>query len=168
MSIRSTGSHTPRLKRWMIAATAVAVLFSGSTAAWLSLVAQQQSPTVSASNDKPGWGQEAIEDLREHAAALSPIANANACGMGASSCFKCHNGGRAPAPKVDAKTGQWHLDHKSVNGSCAGCHKGNERLVKKELAHEGLVKNPRLNAANTCDSCHKAGNTAELNRRYQK
>ncbi len=168
MSMKTFGSRLGKYKKWLIAATAFTVLFSASTAAWLSLLGEQQSTNAPVSNAESGWGQEAVADLREYGAALSPIANANACGMGASSCFKCHNGTRAPAAKMDSKTGPWHLDHKSVNGSCVGCHKGKDRLVKKELAHEGMIKDPRQKSADTCDACHKAGNAAELNKRYQK
>ncbi len=168
MSIRTIVGQWRKYKRWMIAATALTVLLSASTAAWLSLVAEQQYPAAPVGSAGSGWGQEAIGDLREYAAALSPIASANACGMGASSCFKCHNGTRAAAPKMDPKTGPWHLDHKSVNGSCVGCHKGNQRLIKKELAHEGMIKDSRLKVAEACDVCHKTGNSAELNKRYQK
>lgn len=168
MSIRTIVGQLRKYMRWMIAATAVTVLFAASTAAWLSLVAERHSEVAPLSSAGSGWGQEAIVDWREYAAALSPIANANACGMGASSCFKCHNGTRAAAPKMDAKTAPWHLEHKSVNGSCVGCHKGKDRLIKKELAHEGMIKDSRLKVAETCDSCHKSGNTAELNKRYQK
>lgn len=168
MSIKTIVSQLRKYKRLMIAGTAFIVLFSGSTVAWLSLVSEQQSSMATVSSAESGWGQEAIGNLREYAATLSPIASANACGMGASSCFKCHNGTRAAAPKMDAKTDPWHVDHKSVNGSCAGCHKGQQRLIKKELAHEGLIKDPRMKLADTCDACHKTGNTAELNKRYQK
>ena len=166
MSIRTIVSQLRRYKRWVIAASAFTFLLSTTTAAWLSLVAEQQSPVAPVSS--AGWGHEAVGDLRDYAAALSPIASANACGLGASSCFKCHNGTRAAAPKMDAKTGPWHFDHKSVNGDCVVCHKGNERLIKKELAHTGLVKDPRTKVADTCQSCHKSGNTADLNKRYQK
>jgi hypothetical protein len=168
MSIRTIVGQLRKYKRWMIAATAFAAIFSISTAAWLSLVAEQQSEVAPVSSAEAGWGQEAIGKVREYAAALSPIASANACGLGASSCFKCHNGARAAAPKMDPKTGPWHSDHKSVNDSCAGCHKGNQRLIKKELAHQGLIKDPRLKVTETCDACHKSGNTAELNKHYQK
>ena len=168
MSIRAIVGQLRKYKQWMIAATALTVLFSASTAAWLSLLAEQQSPAAPISSIDSGWGQEAITDLREYAAALSPIASANACGMGASSCFKCHNGTRAAAPKMDRKTAPWHLDHKSVNGSCVGCHKGKDRLIKKELAHEGMIIDSRLKVAEACDVCHKTGNSAELNKRYQK
>lgn len=166
MSIRNIFSQLRKYRRWVIAATTLTVLFSTTTAAWLSLVKEQQSPAAPISNI--GWGHEAIGSVRGYVAALSPIANANACGMGASSCFKCHNGMRAVAPKVDAKTAPWHFDHTSVNGDCVGCHKGNERLIKKELAHTGLIKDPRTNPAVACAGCHKSGNASDLDKRYQK
>ncbi len=87
--------------------------------------------------------------------------------MGASSCFKCHNGSRAPAPKADKQTAPWHIDHKTVNHSCAGCHKGNARLIKQELAHKDLVKDPRTDTQ-TCATCHKGGNVVELVKTYQR
>ncbi len=111
-----------------------------------------------------GWGSEAVAEVRDMMRAVSPIAEANACGMGASSCFKCHNGTRAAAPG-DAK---WHSDHKSVDNSCAGCHKGNARLIKKELAHAEMVKDPRAKANELCASCHKTGNAADLAKAYAK
>ena len=111
-----------------------------------------------------GWGAEALADVRDAMRAVSPIAEANACGMGASSCFKCHNGTRAKAPSTE----KWHTDHKSVDNSCAGCHKGNPRLIKKELAHEQLVKDPRSDATGMCASCHKSGNAGELVKAYKK
>jgi hypothetical protein len=111
-----------------------------------------------------GWGAEALADVRDAMRAVSPIAEANACGMGASSCFKCHNGTRAKAPSTE----KWHADHKSVDNSCAGCHKGNPRLIKKELAHDQLVKDPRADVAGMCASCHKSGNAGELVKAYKK
>lgn len=115
--------------------------------------------------DAKSWGGEALVVSSD---AWSPIAAANACGMGASSCFKCHNGARAAAPKMEKATAPWHVDHKTVNQSCAGCHKGNARIIKKELAHEGLVKDPRASSAETCGTCHKSGNVAELAKTYQR
>jgi hypothetical protein len=129
------------------------------------LAPDRDSPPQAAA---PGWGQEAVESLGAQVAALSPIAAANACGMGASSCFKCHNGQRAAAPKSDRQSAPWHVDHRTVNNSCAGCHKGNPRLIKKELAHAGLIVDSRQKPAETCDNCHKTGNTAELLKQYQK
>jgi hypothetical protein len=111
-----------------------------------------------------GWGAEALADARDLLRATSPIAEANACGMGASSCFKCHNGTRAAAPSQE----KWHTDHKSVDNSCVGCHKGNARLIKKELAHTEMVKDPRPKPAEMCASCHKSGNAADLAKSYKK
>jgi len=166
MNIGAVVSQLRKYKGWWIAVSALTLIFSTSTVAWLLIVNEQQSPIASVSNT--GWGREAVVGVRGYVAEFSPIADANACGMGASSCFKCHNGMRAVAPKMDAKTAPWHVDHKSVDGDCVGCHKGNERLIKKELAHTGLIKDPRVNMAGSCDSCHKSGNTADLNARYKK
>ena len=114
--------------------------------------------------ESSGWGAEAIADVRDMMRTVSPIAEANACGMGASSCFKCHNGTRAVAPS----TQKWHSDHKSVDNSCVGCHKGNPRLIKKELAHAEMVKDPRPRAAELCAGCHKSGNAGDLVKAYKK
>jgi hypothetical protein len=102
-----------------------------------------------------GWGAESLVELQSGLDKISPIALANACGMGASSCFKCHNGKRAGAPKMDPAKSPWHVDHKKVNNSCVGCHKGNSRMMKEELAHAGLLKGPR-GGAEACGGCHKA------------
>ena len=119
-----------------------------------------EAPPAAAST---GWGHEALADVRERMRAVSPIAEANACGMGASSCFKRHNGTRAGAPKAE----KWHSDHRSVNDSCVGCHKGNARLIKAELAHAGMVKDARL-SPDLCSNCHKSGNLATLVSSYKK
>ena len=100
-----------------------------------------------------GWGAEALSDVRDLMRSVSPIAEANACGMGASSCFKCHNGTRAAAPSQE----KWHTDHKSVDNSCVGCHKGNPRLIKKELAHTEMVKDPRPKVAEMCAELPQVG-----------
>lgn len=116
-----------------------------------------------------GWGAEALAaptgaiDLAQ----LSPVALANACGLGASSCFKCHNGKRTAAPTTDAKH-PWHLDHKAVNFSCAGCHAGNPRLIKQELAHKGLLVHPLTTPGQSCTSCHAGGEADRLLKHYQK
>lgn len=111
-----------------------------------------------------GWGADA---LVADTPVWSPIHAANACGMGASSCFKCHNGSRAVAPTQDRQQAPWHVEHKAVNQSCSGCHRGNARLIKKELAHKDLVQDPRTETA-TCATCHKGGNVAELVKMYQR
>ena len=106
-----------------------------------------------------GWGDEV-----QHAiAALSPIQLANACGLGASSCFKCHNDKRAALPVMK---NPWHDDHRKSNYSCAGCHKGNPRLLKKRLAHRELIADPRL-APRRCKVCHLSDEPSGLVARYQ-
>lgn len=102
-----------------------------------------------------GWGAEATSALAEGARWLSPIALANACGLGASSCFKCHNGKRAAAPNMDATKSPWHAQHAKVNNSCVGCHKGNPRIMKEDMAHKNMLAKPRDNTDQVCASCHK-------------
>lgn len=101
-----------------------------------------------------GWGGEAALAISEGAGLLSPIKLANACGLGASSCFKCHNGKRAALPNTDAKKAPWHAQHSKVNNSCVGCHKGNARIMKEELAHAKMVAKPFDNKTDSCASCH--------------
>lgn len=101
-----------------------------------------------------GWGGESLNVLQDGLRKVSPIALANACGMGASSCFKCHNGKRAGKPDMDEAKSPWHVQHSKVNNSCVGCHKGNPRMMKEQLAHAGLLKSPRSGAE--CAACHKA------------
>jgi len=133
--------------------------------AWSLAGSTPERADGSVASAKPeGWGAEAIADVRDLIRQASPIAEANACGMGASSCFKCHNGTRAAAPSEQ----KWHTDHKSVDNSCVGCHKGNPRLIKKELAHTAMVKDPRPNPAEMCASCHKTGNASDLVKAYKK
>ncbi len=170
------GSNRPgrtRRRRWASAALAL-------VAAWLLAVAAgtldnlpataladagvvdtsaQQAPSA-------GWGQEVLAVAREQAFELTPFSIANACGIGASSCFKCHNGTRASAPKSDKATNPWHPDHKTVNDSCVGCHGGNARLIKKEIAHANLVKDPRPKPE-MCSKCHQSGDLAGLQKKYQ-
>ncbi len=101
-----------------------------------------------------GWGAEAVSALAESASRVSPIPLANACGLGASSCFKCHNGTRAKAPGMDAAKSPWHAQHAKVNNSCAGCHKGNPRIMKEDIAHAKMVAKPRDDSASSCAGCH--------------
>lgn len=102
------------------------------------------------------WGDEALHATSASPADWLPMAPANACGLGASSCFKCHNGKRAAAPKSDATSAPWHLQHAKVNNSCVGCHRGNPRVTKEDVAHAKLVAKPRDDSAGTCASCHSA------------
>ncbi len=140
-----------------VAAVALALSFAASSPERTDGYGTARDPAA-------GWGAEAVADLRDALRAVSPIAEANACGMGASSCFKCHNGTRAAAPS----TAKWHTDHKSVDNSCVGCHKGNARLIKKELAHTAMVKDPRPQVDALCGACHKSGDAAKLAATYKK
>jgi nitrate/TMAO reductase-like tetraheme cytochrome c subunit len=112
-----------------------------------------------------GWGGETAVALAEGASNLSPISLANACGLGASSCFKCHNGKRAAAPNMDLKKSPWHAQHSKVNNSCVGCHKGNPRIMKEEMAHAKMIAKPRDNSADSCASCH-SGDLAKVQGAY--
>ncbi len=109
-----------------------------------------------------GWGSETLNATES----WSLIQSANACGLGASSCFKCHNGRRAKKWSEDPVTAPWHPNHKKVNFSCAGCHKGNPRLLKKSLAHRKLIANPRTTPSESCAKCHKGQDTAKLLKPY--
>ncbi len=113
------------------------------------------------------WGSEVLRGARERAFQWAPFSVANACGIGASSCFKCHNGTRAIAPKDDKKTSPWHPDHSTVTDDCVGCHRGNPRIIKKEFAHANLVANP-LASADDCTRCHKGGDAPALLKKYQQ
>jgi hypothetical protein len=158
---------------WLIAVTWTSVMTLSKPSQPGSRIAQAhgdaatsiQGPQVAAM-DSPAWGSEALSTVREQAFALAPLSVANACGLGASSCFKCHNGTRAPAAKMDHTTAPWHTDHMHVNDDCVGCHAGNPRIIKKDLAHTGLQKDPRANVA-ACAKCHQTGNAATLLKSYQ-
>ncbi len=112
-----------------------------------------------------GWGGEATVAIAEGVQRLSPIPLANACGLGASSCFKCHNGTRANKPEMDAAKAPWHSQHAKVNNSCVGCHKGNSRIMKQDIAHAKMVAKPRDNTTESCASCHK-GDLAKVQGAY--
>lgn len=108
------------------------------------------------------WGDEVLADIHQHVVAGLPIRVANACGLGASSCFRCHNGTRAKEPGTDPAKDPWHVQHKAVNNSCVGCHQGNPRLMKQDIAHKGLVINPRTQPATSCFTCHTSGDAQGL------
>ncbi len=114
------------------------------------------------------WGEEVLTDLSGRVVAALPVRVANACGLGASSCFRCHNGKRAPAPAEDAARGPWHIDHKKVNNSCGGCHQGNPRLMKQNIAHKGLVANPVAESEKTCFGCHTSADAQGMVDTYRK
>ncbi|MBV2184271.1 MAG: cytochrome c3 family protein [Rhizobium sp.] len=121
----------------------------------LANVGQFAEPQQLAQNDRDAWGAESRFALQDGLQRISPIALANACGLGASSCFKCHNGKRAAEPNMDEAKSPWHAQHRKANNSCVGCHKGNPRIMVKESAHTGLVKSAR-SGVELCGDCHKA------------
>lgn len=167
-SPKTTPTPARRLLRRLAAglgATTLLTLVMVSWSLFLDTPSRPASgPTTLARQAAPDWGQEA---LPARSARWSPIPIANACGLGASSCFKCHNGQRAAAPKLDKENGLWHAQHRTVNDSCAGCHAGNARIIKKELAHAALVADPRTQPGR-CAACHKSEDTAALMKPYQK
>lgn len=111
-----------------------------------------------------GWGASAIRKIHYSFAACSPIAAANACGMGASSCFKCHASGRGPA----ISKSPWHSDHEQVNNDCVGCHQGSPWILKKSLAHAGMIANPLTVPEKSCATCHQGANISKLVASYTK
>ncbi len=113
--------------------------------------------------DDGSWSSEVLANIHEKIVITSPIPVANACGLGASSCFKCHNGKRAALP-----TELWHEQHTKVNHSCTGCHKGNERLMMQSMAHKNLVADPRTKPQEICSDCHTDGDVQTLLDTYQK
>jgi hypothetical protein len=114
--------------------------------------------------DDGSWSSQVLAEIHEKVVITSPIPVANACGLGASSCYKCHNGKRAALPS----TKPWHVQHAKVNHSCVGCHNGNERLMIESMAHKELVPDPRTNPEKFCMDCHKDGDLQTLLGNYQK
>lgn len=141
-----------------VAAAGAVMLFSKS--------AEDELASMEAATTEAGWGSEALAQIHEGASRMSPVSLANACGMGASSCFKCHNGKRADAPNMDSAAAPWHTDHKTVNGSCMGCHQGNPRVMKQDVAHKNLLADPTKDTDTGCVSCHKGDDMNELNAKY--
>jgi hypothetical protein len=144
-------SNRNPVKKWLRGALLISALMLGIAA----ITGGNPAPSRDIVANNAGWGSESLVEIQAGLEKISPIALANACGMGASSCFKCHNGKRAGAANMDPAKAPWHADHKKVNNSCVGCHKGNARLMKEEMAHAGLLKTPRSGAAE-CGGCHKA------------
>jgi hypothetical protein len=117
--------------------------------------------------ESSGWGSEALSEVYDGLSTLSPISLANACGLGASSCFKCHNGKRAMAPKTSPTDGPWHEQHSRVNNSCTGCHKGNPRLMKEKMAHRRLLTDVLNNTDQACSKCHSGSELDGLIKAYK-
>lgn len=133
----------------------LSVTFSLSYAGKLLLDYEEQQAPHYSEQSTSGWGSETLQTVGGSLQNLSPIPLANACGLGASSCFRCHNDRRAPAPAKGPEA-PWHVEHDKVNYSCAGCHQGNPRILKKDIAHANLIANSVSEPAKTCASCHGA------------
>lgn len=138
--------------RKLIRGGIVMSLLGVSAAMLMDLSSSSVDQAVAKANS--GWGAEATAAVASGLVQLSPISLANACGMGASSCFRCHNGKRAAAPNMDAAKSPWHKQHAKTNNSCVGCHKGNARIMKEDLAHAKMIAKPHDNSAGDCASCH--------------
>lgn len=173
LSRRTTRTPTRRLIRRLATGIGIAAIMTLAMVSWSVFVDMPRPSAGSASvpaipvRDTTGWGIEALNTLPTRATAWSPIPVANACGLGTSSCFKCHNGQRAPAPKMDKENGLWHAQHMHVNDDCVGCHAGNARIIKKELAHADLIADPRTKPAR-CATCHMSEDNVALLKQYQK
>ena len=149
----------------------VAALSLAAVLGWSTFSLEGGGPAAeqtAAKGDHSGWGSEVLESIHEQAVAPADliaqglIRPANACGLGASSCFRCHDGGRAQAPPEDPETAPWHIDHAPVNDSCVGCHQGNDRLMRQQMAHRDLVANPLEAPGQSCASCHSADEVDDL------
>lgn len=160
-----TISMVRRIALWGVAISVALVVM----VSWSMLVDKPVPASMSGFPGKSvgGWGEEALKAVHAGAHRWLPIPIANACGIGASSCFKCHNGQRAEAPKMDKENGLWHAQHMYVNDDCVGCHAGNTRLIKKDLAHTGMIVDPRTHPER-CVACHKSGDVVALLKQYQK
>ena len=120
-------------------------------------LAQNAAEEGAASGDD-GWGSESISMLGHDDLSIPLISLANACGLGASSCYKCHNGKRAGAASPLA----WHTEHEKVNNSCVSCHGGNPRLMKEKMAHNKMVRNSLSDPGEYCFTCHQESNKEEM------
>lgn len=157
-----------RFQRMMrsIRRTVVGVTALGVVATGLAMFEASLPTSVADQEQVNGWGSESLAEVHKKAGVFSLIGVANACGLGASSCFKCHNGSRADKPESDPEKAPWHAQHAKVNHSCAGCHNGNERIIRKSMAHRKLIANPVSAPEQSCASCHSGGETKEFTQRY--
>lgn len=154
---KTGGSRKWPGKAWLsLFASALLVAVWAGYAAYVS---DNGMPVV----DDGSWSSEVLAEIHAGIVTSAPIRPANACGLGASSCFKCHNGKRAAKPGDKP----WHTQHEKVNHSCAGCHKGNERLMIQSMAHKKLIKDPRAQSQETCQVCHAGDDMPTLLGKYQ-
>lgn len=141
----------------------IMLLISG---AGMVMVSYDSTDVLAQHDAEDGWGAEALSQVYHGISSMSPIPLANACGLGASSCFKCHNGKRAAAANMDSGVAPWHSDHAKANNSCAGCHQGNPRLMKEKMAHNNMLNDPRSNLKQACSTCHAGSDLDALNKSY--
>ena len=153
-----------RLMRECTRAVVATVLVTGVALVISSYNSTEPSPVRTAAQD--GWGSESLSQVYASLSDISPISLANACGLGASSCFKCHNGKRAGAANMDNEKAPWHSQHAKVNNSCAGCHQGNPRLMKEKMAHNRMLGDPRTDLQQACSTCHSGDDLNELSKLY--
>lgn len=121
-----------------------------------------QNAAEKGSDSGSGWGAESISKVGQYDLHVPLIPLANACGLGASSCYKCHNGKRAEAAGPEA----WHTDHETVNNSCASCHGGNPRIMVERMAHNKMEPNPITNPGKYCYECHQESDRKGLVEAY--
>lgn len=141
------------------------LLVIGLAAPQLAQLIQQQQEADFAAQNEDSWGSEVLAEVGQGLEKISPIVPANACGLGASSCFRCHNGQRAAEP-TRSENITWHIDHDKVNHSCVGCHNGNPRILKQNLAHRNLIANPLSEPEKSCTSCHSADEVKDKLAKY--
>jgi hypothetical protein len=160
--------------KWRLVTGALGVL-GLAVVAMTGFVALQESQTASSASElasapetERAWGSNVLATIHHGVIDQAPIGIANACGLGATSCFKCHNKSeRGPKPVMDKQSDPWHPQHMEVNHSCDGCHKGNPRLMVKNISHRGLVADPRTQPDKTCGGCHNKGEVSGLLKKYQ-
>ncbi len=166
-----SGKPNGRRGRRLAGAVAGFMVLALGGAVWLGAGGQGPAagPALTeAEQEASGWGSSVLRAFHERVVAKAPIRVANACGLGATSCFKCHNKGRrGPAPAMDDKADPWHPQHMEVNHSCDGCHKGNPRLMVEGISHKGMIADPRTSPVKTCGGCHSDEDPAKLVKRYQ-
>lgn len=178
--MNAKGGQKSMVSRWFRPARVIGAAIVLSVAAiggWNTLSVANlsyDSDKVATAEEAGAWGSEVLAAIHEDSAGAgamlvnSLIRPANACGLGASSCFRCHDGGRADAPSEDPETAPWHIDHANVNHSCEGCHQGNPRLMRENMAHRNLIGNPLEEPGSTCASCHDGGEQDEYLARYME
>ncbi len=149
--------------RKLLRMTALCSMFAAVLLGWELLALHGEQVESGAQEETvAGWGNEVLASRPAGLWPTSIIPPANACGLGASSCFQCHNGFRASTPSGEA----WHTQHEAVNNSCTGCHKGNARILREDLAHRNMIVDPRQQPADSCAGCHEGEDVAQLVRKY--